>query len=826
MIRIRNLHGLGLWLLFGFAAMLIGAEAVPGSDLRTVEGLQIQAEPARIIMHFSAKTDYKIIRFEDDQGVSIAFKGARLAADMQSIGSGSAWLQEMRFEQLPEQVLALRIRTRSPAPKIIGEWAGDTKTLTIAFGFTPARLVHKRRALGLKPKPSSVKLAEAQVPPDQQAPVPLQPIETVRKKDGNAGTVDDLLDMFASDSCGQEDALRRAADDCRKELYDDAYHAIVAYLRSGSTPPCAEAAYFLRGLAIFKGSEGADEFQLLQVANELQDAVSFYPQSKYTPFAQTMLGKINLELNNDTEAAGYFRLVLNNFKDYSGTPEVLFEMGRLSAKTKKLSQAVSFFDRILSQYPGCAYEKDARLELGKTYFNSNRFSKALDYLEPLLESFPNMAYTSNELLVTMGNCYYQTGKYDKAREVLAKAYNFFPDMPDNHVALTRIGDVYLDEKDSEKAQKIYEEVRKKYPKTDGFVISSMRLAELEPNPEGKEKIYRMIIEDFPHHPMADLSKLRLAEIQQKAGLYENSIAMINELLHKGAKALKKEALYLQERSFEEYFQQMLANNDHPRAMHMAEKEKAALKRLDSPQLFYLSGKAFYLGHLYPQAVENLEKAQKLFVHSARPKDLSFLLGRAFQETGAMDEALAKLEQYLRDEPKGEHWVEAHMRIGRGRLAKKDYLNAETSFQTAYTHARTDLERANILMLQAAAAGETGKKQEKCERLIKAINLFAADPDANFTAMSSAYRELGETYMGMGTFERAADAFSMALKFLRQEEGQAGLRYLLAESYRKGKASDRAAAIYRELVATGDPIWGKLAEEKLRSMSFIGRLERT
>ncbi|MFZ5568763.1 MAG: tetratricopeptide repeat protein [Thermodesulfobacteriota bacterium] len=833
MKRYRILY---FWLSVWAVWPILQVADVSGNSVRVIEDLQVLDRPERLVIRLSGKTDFKIIRLDDDTSMSIAFRDTALGVRLEPVRAGIAWVRELRFLSLPDQVVSLRVVTGAVMGPINAQWAGDAKTLTIRIGLFRKEPVHKKRMAGIKAKSAhqgqeAVNSSPPSGPADETMPpvhpeIPARESAVPSMKNGLKGGIDDFLAVFSTAECHTGAELEKAVGFCQKGMYREAVETVGSFLQSSPPDGCREAAFFLKGFAVYKWSEDADEFQLLEAVKDLQDAISYYSQSKYAPFALTMLGKMYLELNNEPEARGYFKIVLDSFKKYSGMPEVLFEMGRLSAKERKFSQAISFFEQVLGQYPGSMFEKQTRLEIGKAYFETNRFPKALEHLTALVDSDPRMIYASSDLLTTIGNCYYQTAKYPEAREVLAKAYNIFPDMAENHIVLTRIGDTYEDEKRVDKAKKIYEQVREKYPGTDGFIISSLRLANLEENSQEREKIYRMIMEDFPAHPMAELSRLRLAEMQQKEGQYRESIAMIDELLRRGGRALRREAEYLQEQSFQKYFQQMLSENNYPHILQMAEKQSKIINRMENPELYYLSGKAFFLGHLYPQAADYLGKAYRFYQGSNRPKDLLFLLGRASLETGALDDGMGRLNQYLREDPGGEHAAEATMLIGRGWLEKKEYQKAEESFQLSLRSAKSDLEKAGILLQLARVSAGSGRQEEKAERLLNAIALYSTGEQTVPAPVASAYRELGETFLAMGAYDKAADAFSRAIQYTRQEEGLAGLRYLLAEAYFKNKAADLATPIYREVAATGDPIWGKLAEERLRSIAVGNRLERT
>ena len=71
--------------------------------------------------------------------------------------------------------------------------------------------------------------------------------------------------------------------------------------------------------------------------------------------------------------------------------------------------------------------------------------------------------------------------------------------------------------------------------------------------------------------------------------------------------------------------------------------------------------------------------------------------------------------------------------------------------------------------------------------------------------------------------KAADAFSMAIKFSDRKETP-DLRFLLAETYEKGKNIVMAGKVYKEIIEMGDPFWARLAQEKLRGIRIDIKLK--
>ncbi len=80
-------------------------------------------------------------------------------------------------------------------------------------------------------------------------------------------------------------------------------------------------------------------------------------------------------------------------------------------------------------------------------------------------------------------------------------------------------------------------------------------------------------------------------------------------------------------------------------------------------------------------------------------------------------------------------------------------------------------------------------------------------------------------MKLSAFQKAVDAFTMALKF-SDGTGSPSLRYLLAEAQLKAGDPEAARSTLAQVIGTGDAFWSRMAREQLRSMELQERLEQT
>jgi tetratricopeptide (TPR) repeat protein len=425
-------------------------------------------------------------------------------------------------------------------------------------------------------------------------------------------------------------------------------------------------------------------------------------------------------------------------------------------------------------------------------------------------------------MVYLGNTYYQMGKLTNARDVLLRAINYFPNIPDTDIVLTRIGDIFRDENHPEKAEKIYEHVVKNFPGSDGYIVSSVRMADFMKKRAEKENLYRMIINDFPDHPLTHLAYVRLVSLLRKEGEYEKSIGVIHTFLAKYPGTLKKEAAYVMKDAYGALFQKLIKAHDTAGLLTWYERDKSILNRIDCPEIYAMVGTAYRLGHLYEEAAKLLEKAYHLFDKGRRTPELVYNLGVSFMESGQSGRALKTLDAYTRKFTKHEHLADAFNRIGRLLMEKKSYKDAQKKFRLAIQHTKSNKDKASARIQEADASKALGEYTAAAHNLIQAIDLLSGIPEQSNMDISKLYRDLGNIYLETRSYIKAADALAMSIKFSEQKENP-DLRFLLAETYEKGKNMEMAEKEYRQIIELGDPFWARLAQEKLRGIQIDTKL---
>ncbi len=792
--------------------------SLQAKNLNIVKRVTLDQSAGTIQVYLSHKPTAKTIQLDRNEFI-IAFKDCRLANPMAAASQLPPTVSKLEILQLPRNVVGLLLTTHNKGSLSKASWDDVKRRLLIGVD-APAQLAHTPDSLVAATPLSSLDVKKLR---GRISTLLGQPNFTELPKPLDA--FDRFLDSVQNTTCSRAPKLKKAIVLNQKEQWQAAYQLTDRFISKKASDPCLEAAAFLKAFSAFKMHGDHDvESGLLQTIDMFKTALSYYPQSVYTPHASVVLGKMSKQLNNIAEARGYFKVVLTRYPKYEGLPEVMVELGKTYLARNKYKQAITLFERLLRDFPNSDYAAEAKILLGQALYQTNRFAEALQIYEKLLETDPERILVAPELLIAMGNIYYQSQDYTSARELLSFAYNYFPDLEDRHLVLTRLGDIHGHLNQSEKAISIYKLMIEKYPGTDGFIISSMRLADYADKPSEKEAMYQMILSDHPEHSMADLAMVKLARIWNQSGQYAKTIEAVRKYFSKRRGQLREEAIFELQKSYLALFTRWQSEGLFDKILMRYEKDKSLLKRFDKPELFIIIGDAYLKGHLYHRAAQTLQKAQETMADQAQPPDFGFKLGVAWQEAGQNDLAFEALSQYIEKYPNGKHLKEAHYRIGRIYLSRSEYQKAARHFSAkSSSQSKSSLDAICLIGLAESYIGLKRLPDAK-HNLNRAIKLLAQQPHRQQTEMGYAYRLLGDVCSQLELHDKAAQAYASVLKF-GNDDINADIKLLLADAYRNAQAFDEAEQTYAEIIAMEVPFWTNLAREKLREMKIKANLNQ-
>ncbi|MCG8616511.1 MAG: tetratricopeptide repeat protein, partial [Desulfobacterales bacterium] len=586
---------------------------------------------------------------------------------------------------------------------------------------------------------------------------------------------------------------------------------------------CLEQVYYLKAYVYYMSVEEGDFASLLKAEQMFQDALVSYPQSRFVPFAYAGVGMIQAKLKNISAAEGYFNIVSNGYPEYTGMPEIQFYLAEIYDEKEYTDKALRLYKEVFQSPLDNSYITDAGVGYGKALFDKRKYYDALSVFNYVIKNDVRKVYEGPDLLRYAGNANFELGISKGARDTFVRLLNLFPEIPDRDMVLSRVGDAYGMDNQEEKALKIYELVREKFPDSQGFINSSIGIARYLKTDEEKIEIYEMVKTRFPENTYARIAMMRLAEIYQKNGEYNKCIQEIEDLLSTHPRGLRYEAVKLMQRAYEALFKEQLKGDEYTSVLNRYELEHNKLDKMGSRIIASQVGAAYLEANLYEEAFNHLITAYKQYKRSERSPDLLYGLGRAMDESGRDDDALKLFASFAARFPKDSHSVNALTRMGSIYLTKNQYAKAANALDRAYARSKKPLERGDILMYHSDVAEQKGDLKSAASYRAKAVKEYASAPGQNYEIMATAYKTLGSTYLGLKSYVQAADAFSKALQFSEGDRAKANIGFLLGDAYQRGNILDKAKEAFEQVVGAYDSVWARLAQQRLSTMDLAEKM---
>lgn len=852
-------------IFWAFVLSIVVSCGVSNISAAVLKGITTES-PSRLRLQVTEKVPSKVI-LVDEKEVLIALKSIHPESEKGSVPLAETDLfRSVEIEKLPGEVLAVLVTGRVPFSSTAMEWDASGKHLVVDFfsetvptqekknvqkdaGDTDLAATAEKKQQRLPSPLPDVSAPQSSVPEKRQdddasaTDSSLPPTESgesgsfkdriakrtygspKNKIEGKAGDISDLVYQIDGMTCSDDD-LKKAVLLLKQGQWDNAYQLLETYL-SGERPNCLEKAEILKAYAFYQSIDGEDYGALLQAETMFQSILVGWPETTMRPFCHTALGLIYDRLSNGALAEGHFTIVMDEFKEYSGLPEVIYHLGRIYDQKEFNEKALEQYQEVFEKYPDSVYAVAAGVGLGKALFKKRHYIDSSDILTTLSKSNPEIIYDSPDVLLSLGDAEFALGRNASAREVLGKVYNLFADLPDKDLVMTRIADTFANQKKLERAKKVYGFVMEKYPGTNGYLESAMGLALCLKDRQKIEELYNMVKTDFADHRLSRVAMMRLAELYHREGEYERCIEEVETLLATHPTGLRYDAVKLMQRAYEALFGEKLESGAFTDLLKTYEGAKVLLDRLESRIIFMLTGLAYGEAKLFEQAYQLLYKAYQDYPPQERPSKLLWGIGVAMDETDRDDEAVEVLKTFVDKVDSGPEKVTALIRLGKIMVANDRIDEGRLFYKTAFDISQDRIEKGDIMGMLADLHTRTSAWSQVIARLEQALTEYASAPGENYDRMSKTYKALGKAHLEQEAYVKAAEGFTMALKFAA-DAGQTGadITFMLGDAYQKANAIDKAKETFQKVAETEDSIWARLARERLSTLSLAETLSNS
>lgn len=257
-----------------------------------------------------------------------------------------------------------------------------------------------------------------------------------------------------------------------------------------------------------------------------EEALNANLKSARAPSMLLRLGYVNLKMGNIQEAEAYFNLLKRNHPNDENIPLIYYYWGDYFFEKENYQQAADQFQYIVQNYPDSKFVREASVGLARSLYKLGYFDQAFQIVDYIERRWPRFYMEYPPILEMIGDAALNMGKLEDARNRYWLYYNLDPSGPDAPDMLTRIGDIYLQEKSTAAAREVYEEAVRRFPNHDAGLIAQMRLAEEgiydapsigdmfsvfdRPYSELPYETYSRIVREHPDSKLAPLAQLKLA----------------------------------------------------------------------------------------------------------------------------------------------------------------------------------------------------------------------------------------------------------------------------------------------------------------------------
>jgi len=610
-----------------------------------------------------------------------------------------------------------------------------------------------------------------------------------------------------------------------------------------------ERAYFLLAKAYEKQYSASISEHFNEIKGHYEDAIYKFLESEYGPDAVLGVGNLCFKNKNYYEAVGYYNLVLKKDKQSILAARALIQKTKIMLLKKRKDEALqvsAILDEVVSGLPEGPETTVAKHLRAQILYENNQYSESLEMLSKLKAADPESIYQHPEISLYLGYNFYQLGDNVKSREHLFRFYNSWPDHENSHTALTQIGDSYRNEGQVEDAAKFYQLVLKRYPDSEGAVISKIRLAEQQEEGTLKadnglvssvnligpkivlaKETYEEIIKNANNNDgnksLAQLALLKLAILYQKEANYRKSLEYLKILFKKYPRnSLKKESQYVLQKSIGGLFKQEMKAEKYVNIINLYLNEQELFEMVTAPGLFLAVARAFMNLNLEDVGAEMFKKADPLLSDEEKPADLLFLLGQDLYKQGNLKGALKKLSLLTDNYPNHNYTLYAYQLKGSILLKQKKYSLAVEMFSAALRYPLTRCEKLRILIDKAGALAENNFSKKS----LAVVNQADEMKSVCNTSDHSIYKEIGDLYFYLDYTQKAADVFKQAAEMAAEDADKIALMLKVAECYLLLNKKEDFLALNEQISMLDDPFWSNLAKERMEEINFNWEMQRT
>jgi len=252
-----------------------------------------------------------------------------------------------------------------------------------------------------------------------------------------------------------------------------------------------------------------------KAVNTFNKLIEEFPNDTLAINAHYYIGACYEELKKTEDAINAYKAFIKNYPKHELTSDVYFRLATAAYMNKNFTDAAFYYERILEKYPGTEYEKNAMYNLALTYTDLNKMDDAIRYYKLFYKKYPDDE-KSKTIPSQIAGIYLEQKRYTEAiasyQEIADKGSD-----TEKMEAYYRIGDIYMNTENHDKALETFSNLIDMKPKDNVFRVTGLinlaTIYEEKSDWKNAVKIYNLIVDSGGQKDYVDGAKARISEIK-------------------------------------------------------------------------------------------------------------------------------------------------------------------------------------------------------------------------------------------------------------------------------------------------------------------------
>jgi TolA-binding protein len=243
-------------------------------------------------------------------------------------------------------------------------------------------------------------------------------------------------------------------------------------------------------IRLYPNSEWAEEAQF-QIAlffkkekrwmgaiQEMEKLFKHYPKGHFLVEAHMEVGDIYLLIKNYPKALEGYEWVIKNHPEHALAKKAYLGLEKGYQSLGKAEEAEKISRELITKFPNDDIRFEAHLRLGLLYLEQKRFEETISALSIAIRSPDELV--ASQAQFKLGEAYLEAGNRESALVQFSKVVYLYPQYVDlMEEALLKLGTLYMEEKKTSEARRVYHKLLEKSKKEDRREVARKMLDRID-----------------------------------------------------------------------------------------------------------------------------------------------------------------------------------------------------------------------------------------------------------------------------------------------------------------------------------------------------------